>query len=298
MLTSLAKSRDELETINRSLDTRLGELAQTNVNLYESHRLQSEFLANVSHELRTPLSSIIGFAELLRDATTPQQDVSETQAESSGPAPASPEAAQRVHRYASNILTSGRMLLELINDLLDLAKIEAGKAKLHRTRFRMAEILEELLAFTKPLVDKRDLRLDLEIEETLPELHSDAGRIRQILYNLLSNAIKFTPERGTITVRAGVLDGEHVRVSVTDTGPGIAPEDQAAVFQKFRQVDGSLTRKQGGTGLGLPISKELAGLLGGSLTLKSELGRGSTFTLTIPLECPEQAERPLVQLNI
>lgn len=298
MLSSLAKSRDELETINRSLDTRLGELAQTNVNLYESHRLQSEFLANVSHELRTPLSSIIGFAELLQDATAPQQDANQTQTQTSGPTPASSEAAQRVHRYATNILSSGRMLLELINDLLDLAKIEAGKAKLHRTRFRMSEILEELLAFTKPLLDKRDLRLNLEIEDNLPELHSDAGRIRQILYNLLSNAIKFTPERGTITVRTGVLDKEHLRVSVCDTGPGIAPEDQAAVFQKFRQVDGSLTRRQGGTGLGLPISKELAGLLGGALTLRSEPGKGSTFTLTIPLECPEHVDRPLVQLNI
>ena len=297
MLSSLAKSREELETINRSLDTRLGELAQTNVNLYEAHRLQAEFLANVSHELRTPLSSIIGFAELLQDATAPAAEGGAGSAVAVS-APGGADGARRIHRFASNILTSGRMLLELINDLLDLAKIEAGKAKLHRSRFHIRNVCEDLLAFIKPLVDKKDLRINLEIEENLAELHSDAGKIKQILYNLLSNAIKFTPERGTITLRAAGAGPSRLCLSVGDTGPGITPENRSAIFEKFRQVDGSIIRERGGTGLGLPISKELAGLLGGSLTLHSEVGAGSTFTLTIPLECPEQAERPLVQLNI
>lgn len=291
MLASLGKSRDELETINRSLDTRLGELAQTNVDLYESHRLQSEFLANVSHELRTPLSSIIGFAELLQDATEPRPEGDNVPNDSTA------ESANRVRRFSANILSSGRMLLDLINDLLDLARIETGKMQLHRTRFPLQDVCQALVDFTKPLADKKDLRIVLEMEENLPQLHSDSGKIQQILYNLMSNAIKFTPERGTIAVSIACPDRAHVRMAIADTGPGIKPEDQSAIFEKFRQLDGSLTRKEGGTGLGLHISRELAGLLGGSLSLQSIPDRGSTFTLTIPIECPEQADRPLVRLN-
>jgi signal transduction histidine kinase len=298
MLAGLVKSRDELETINRSLDTRLGELAQTNVTLYESHRMQSEFLANVSHELRTPLSSIIGFAELLQDATAPPEDGNEAGGATAPKVAGGGEATERIRRYAANILTSGRMLLDMINDLLDLARIESGKMTLHRTRFQVRELCEDLLAFIKPLVDKKDLRADLQIVEEPPEMHSDAGKIKQILYNLLSNAIKFTPERGSITLSVEMADRSHLRLSVSDTGPGIAPQDQTAIFEKFRQMDGSMTRKEGGSGLGLPISKELAALLGGSLSLRSELGAGSTFILTLPLECPEQVERALVHLNI
>ena len=291
MLASLQNSHEELETINRSLDTRLGELAQTNVNLHESHRMQSEFLANVSHELRTPLSSIIGFAELLQDAMSPAADDANRSGSVNG------ESAQRLQRFAANILTSGRSLLELINDLLDLTKIETGKMQLHRTRFTILNVCSALIDFTKPLVSKKDLRISLEADGELPDLHSDSGKIQQILYNLLSNAIKFTPERGTIALTVTCPDADHIRVAIRDTGPGIKPEDQTAIFEKFRQLDGSLTREQGGTGLGLPISRELALLLGGSLSLESEVGSGSTFSLLLPLECPEHVERPLVRLN-
>ncbi len=293
MLASLQNSHEELETINRSLDTRLGELALTNVNLYESHRMQSEFLANVSHELRTPLSSIIGFAELLQDAMSPDGDGDER----TRPGSFDEKGARRLRRFAANILTSGRSLLELINDLLDLAKIETGKMQLHRTRFSILDVCHTLIDFTKPLVDKKDLRISLEADGELPELHSDSGKIQQILYNLLSNAIKFTPERGTIALTVTRPDDDHIRVAIRDTGPGIKPEDQTAIFEKFRQLDGSLTREQGGTGLGLPISRELALLLGGSLSLESEVGSGSMFSLLLPLECPERVERPLMPLN-
>jgi two-component system sensor histidine kinase BarA len=281
MLANLQKSQNELRTINRSLDTRLGELAETNVSLFEANRLKSEFLANVSHELRTPLTSIIGFAELLRDAAHDS---------------AKPDAA-RLTRYAHNILTSGRMLLDLINDLLDLAKIEAGRMEIHRTHFSIRDIFEALIDFTRPLVDSKNLILDLRVADDLPAMHSDAGKIQQILYNLLSNAIKFTPEGGRIRLEAAPLDEEHVRLVVADTGPGIPEELQQSVFEKFRQIDASVTREYSGTGLGLPISKELTQMLGGTLALHSPPGQGATFTVTLPVECPEKSQLPLVRLT-
>ncbi|MBN1490373.1 MAG: HAMP domain-containing protein [Phycisphaerae bacterium] len=280
MLTSLQKSQEELKTINRSLDTRLGELAETNVNLYEANRVKSEFLANVSHEFRTPLTSIIGFAELLRDAG-PARDA---------------QAQARVTRYAHNILTSGRMLLEMINDLLDLAKIEAGKMELHRTHFPLRDIFEALTDFTRPLIEREDLDLAVELADELPMMHSDAGKIQQILYNLLSNAIKFTPEGGSIRLQASREGDDRVRLVVADSGPGIPEGEHEAIFEKFRQLDASVTREHSGTGLGLPISKELTHMLGGTISLESQLNHGTTFTVILPVECPEKATIPLIHL--
>jgi signal transduction histidine kinase len=281
MLGELERSRLELETINRSLDTRLGELAETNVSLFESNRLKSEFLANVSHELRTPLTSIIGFADLLRDTTL-----------SNGPIDTS-----RAARYANNILTSGRMLLDIINDLLDLAKIEAGKVELHRSAFTLHDLCEGLADFMRPLVDKKNLTLHVELDEHLPLMNSDPGKLRQVLYNLLSNAVKYTQEGGTVELRAQGIDKQNVRLIVADNGPGISAEDQARVFEKFRQLDASVTREHSGTGLGLPISRELCNILGGSLRVESELGRGATFIVEVPTEAPEGVQRALPSLT-
>jgi signal transduction histidine kinase len=265
MLAHLRRAQEEQATINRSLDVRLGELAEMNVGLYESNRLKTEFLANVSHELRTPLVSIIGFAELLRDAwDSPDTD------------------RDRVVRYANNILTSGRSLLDIINDLLDLAKIEAGKLELHINDFSPAQLGTDLIDFVQPLANKRKQNIILEIADDLPRMQSDPGKIKQILYNLLSNAVKFTPEEGTIALRIERCDEARVQMIVSDTGPGIDDDLQEKIFEKFSQLDSSETREHAGTGLGLAITRELVTMLGGTIKLQSSLGHGSTFTVELP----------------
>jgi signal transduction histidine kinase len=267
MLTTLSSSQRQLEETNRSLDTRVGELAQSNVDLYEANRIKSEFLTNVSHELRTPLNAIIGFAELLVDRVK--------------------EA--REQRYIENILTSAKQLLELINDLLDLAKIEAGKLVLRDEKVNVADVCEAMVNFMRPLAGKKNIEIGADIAAGLPLVNTDPGRFQQILYNFVSNAIKFTPNDGRVTIAARSEeigdDGfpRAVRVSVTDTGPGISEENQKYIFEKFRQGDGSVTRQHSGTGLGLAISRELAAMLGARIDLLSELGKGTTFALIVPV---------------
>jgi len=277
MLASLNRSQEELRRTNISLDTRLGELAEANVALFEANKLKSEFLANVSHELRTPLTSIIGFAELLRDHPDGQKG--------------------RVGRYIENIVGSGRMLLDLINDLLDLAKIEAGKMELRIGPVKLIDICRNLTDFVRPLADKKQLDLVLDLPRQMPLMDSDSGKIQQILYNLLSNAVKFTPARGQVRLAVELTDRQLVKITVSDTGPGIADEQQAGIFEKFRQIDASVTRQHGGTGLGLAISKELTGMLGGSIRVTSKAGHGATFTVDLPLKVPAEAGRPLVRLT-
>lgn len=280
MFARIKESHDELTTINRSLDVKLGELAETNVSLYESNKLKSEFIANVSHELRTPLGLIINFAELLKEALEEP-----------------PEDTTRLVRYSVNILKSGRSLLEIINDLLDLAKIEAGRVELHITEFSLTETCAALLDFVRPLAEKKGLELVGPTDDGLPLIQSDSGKVRQILYNLLSNAIKFTPTGGSVRFDVG-RDGESfVWTSVTDTGPGIAEDQFELIFQKFRQIDSSLTREHGGTGLGLAITNELVGVLGGVIEVRSEVGKGSTFTVRLPVTAPEPRDRAPIRLN-
>ncbi len=280
MLAHLSAAQEEQRKINRSLDVRLGELAETNVALYESNRLKSEFLANVTHELRTPLVSIIGFAELIRDAwDTPGPD------------------HKRLTRYSENILASGRSLLDIINDLLDLAKIEAGRLQLHLSDFCIAELCRDLIDFVRPLCDKRNQQLSLEVADNLPQFHSDSGKIKQILYNLLSNAVKFTPTGGLISLRAEGVGDESVRLIVQDTGPGISQEQRQTIFEKFRQLDSSETREHPGTGLGLAITRDLVHILGGTIELKSERGKGATFIVTLPITAKQDVERPKVSLT-
>jgi two-component system sensor histidine kinase BarA len=271
MLERLRASQDELKKANKLLDQKLGEMAETNVALYEANRLKSEFLANVSHELRTPLTSIIGFAELLRE--NPQAEVN-----------------TRTARYAENILISGRILLDIINDLLDLAKIEAGKADLHLETVRVEEVCATLIDFARPEADKRGLRIGLEADGHLPIMITDRGKVRQILFNLLSNAVKFTPDEGAVTLRVARDGQERIRLSVSDTGPGISLEDQAIIFEKFRQIDQSATREHRGTGLGLAIARELTRLLGGEIGVESRSGEGATFWVRLPIATPEPTE--------
>ncbi len=264
MLDNLAESHEKLEIINKSLDAKLGELSKVNVALNESNRVKSEFIANVSHELRTPLNSIIGFAELILNHPALKDD-------------------PKISRYANNILMSARTLLGIINELLDLAKIEAGKMELYIEKVALSDLCENLYNLIKPLADNKQLSFDLSIEEDLPIMDTDPGKLQQILYNLLSNAVKFTPEGGRVVLRAQAVHPEQIRISVSDTGPGIPPEQQEAIFEKFQQADGSIAREYGGTGLGLAIAKELTIILGGTITVASKPGEGATFSITLPI---------------
>jgi signal transduction histidine kinase len=265
MLANLKSSDEQLRDINKALDLKLVQLGETNVALYESNRLKSEFLANVSHELRTPLNSILGFAELLRETVTENPD---------------PKAA----RYLQNILASGRNLLDLINDLLDLAKIEAGRMDVRSEPLSLNDLFEGLINLLKPLAEGKDLTIVPAVGAEVPIVQTDPSKLQQVLYNLLSNAIKFSPVSGRIELTAQMTGPENVRIAVKDRGPGIEPEKQDVIFEKFRQIDGSVTRQHSGTGLGLAISRELISLLGGSMGVDSLLGEGATFWVILPLK--------------
>ncbi|QDT01805.1 Signal transduction histidine-protein kinase BarA [Rubripirellula lacrimiformis] len=266
MLRHLTETQDQIQEVNKELDARVDQLAQLNLQLYEANRLKSDFLANMSHELRTPLNSIIGFSEVLQgiDSLNDKQ-----------------------RRYASNIQKSGRLLLEMINDILDLAKVEAGKMEVKRSDFDLARLVSAQCDMIHSLSEDKNISLSVQVPGGLPQAHQDPNKLGQIINNLLSNAIKFTPEGGMITVSVTNLDRGRFRLEVTDTGVGIAEEDQPIIFEKFRQsrkvLDGEgLTREYSGTGLGLSIVKELAKLLGGEVDFQSELGRGSSFWVTLP----------------
>ncbi len=277
MLGNLKSNQDQLRSINKSLDLKLGELAESNVALYEANKIKGEFLANVSHELRTPLNSIIGFAEVLGEALAGRDD---------------PKDEKR-RRYAANIITSSRRLLDLINDLLDLAKIEAGRMEMRVGPVSIADTLEGLLNLIRPLAEKQDLAVRQKVQPNMPKVITDAGKLQQVLFNFMANAVKFTPPKGVVSVEAALVDkkddGEptHIRISVKDTGPGIHADDQERIFEKFIQLDPGVTKEFGGTGLGLTISQELAELLQGEIELDSSPGRGATFSLTIPLVLTE-----------
>ncbi len=262
MLRTLVSMQDQLRRVNADLDHKVDELAQANMALFESNQLKSDFLATMSHELRTPLNSILGFSEVLLSTD---------------------QLGEKQHRWVRNIQSSGGRLLSLINDILDLAKIEAGKMQVRVEEFSIHDVGEALLNMFRPMADKKNIVLEGQIDPGIPVLKQDSNKLQQILWNLLSNAVKFTPEGGRVTLKIE-SDGQHLIVSVIDTGVGIPPEDQELIFEKFRQGTSPLTREHAGTGLGLSIVRELAKLLGGSVGLQSQLGRGSTFTVTLPLQ--------------
>ena len=223
---------------------------------------KSEFLANMSHELRTPLNAIIGFSEVLLQRMfgelNPKQD-----------------------EYLQDVLSSGRHLLSLINDILDLSKVEAGRMELELARFDLPQALQDTLVLVRERAARHGIELQLDADARLGALVADERKIKQVMLNLLSNAVKFTPEGGRVDVRAIPTDGA-VEISVTDTGIGIAPENQELIFEEFRQVGGDYAHKREGTGLGLTLARKLVELHGGRLWVKSQVGQGSTFTFSVP----------------
>lgn len=267
MLRNLLAMQDRLRKVNNDLDRKVDELAQANLALYESNRLKSDFLARISHELRTPLHSILGFSEVLRDANG---------------------LSDKQQRWAGNIHNSGEQLMALINDILDLAKIEAGRMQVSVSTFEVVDACEGVLTMFRPMAEKKNINLRGGFAPGLPRVRQDMMKVQQILNNLISNAIKFTPEGGSVVLKADV-EGPHVVLTVQDTGVGIAPEEQELVFEKFRQAGTVMTREHGGTGLGLSIVRELSKLLGGEVTLTSELGRGSTFVVRLPTALSDQS---------
>ncbi len=238
------------------------EIEEKNQQIEAANRHKSEFLANMSHELRTPLNAIIGFSEVLQEKLF--GELNEKQAE-----------------YTDDILTSGRHLLSLINEILDLSKVEAGRMELEVTTFDLPLAIENTRTFVRERATKHGINLDVAIDERLGEFMGDERKIKQILLNLLSNAVKFTPEGGRIGIEAKQTDGE-VQISVSDTGIGISPEDQLKIFEEFRQVGTDNAKKVEGTGLGLTLAKKFVELHGGKIWVESEVGKGSTFSFTLP----------------
>jgi signal transduction histidine kinase len=228
-----------------------------------ANRHKSEFLANMSHELRTSLNAIIGFSEVLGERLF--GELNEKQAE-----------------YTEDILSSGRHLLSLINEILDLSKVEAGRMELELATFDLPLAIDNTRTFVRERATRQDITVDVKVDERLGEFLGDERKIKQILLNLLSNAVKFTPEGGRIGINAVQSNGA-VEISVADTGIGIAPEDQPRIFEEFRQVGGEYAHKKEGTGLGLTLAKKFVELHGGKIWVESEAGKGSTFIFTLPI---------------
>ena len=239
------------------------EIEEKSKQIEAANRHKSEFLANMSHELRTPLNAIIGFSEVLGERMF--GELNEKQAE-----------------YTEDILSSGRHLLSLINEILDLSKVEAGRMELELATFDLPLAIDNARTFVRERATKHGINLDVTVDERLGDFVGDERKIKQILLNLLSNAVKFTPEGGRIGIKARQTDG-GVEISVTDTGIGIAPEDQANIFEEFRQVGGDYAHKKEGTGLGLTLAKKFVELHGGKIWVESEVGKGSKFTFTLPI---------------
>jgi len=289
MLHDLENRQVELRALNAAMNLKVDELQQSNSALYEAAKLKGDFLANVSHELRTPLNAIIGFADLLTEVAQSELAAGDD----------STRLSKRL-RFLENILNAARDLLEMINGLLEMAKIEAGRYELRIEKMNLQPTCEALAGLIFPLASQKDIKVNIDIASDLPLVETDIKKFRQIIFNFLSNAVKFVPgsgspggTKGEITLRAERLVGSHldessphsdrVRVSVIDNGPGIAPEDQARIFDKFQQLSGGHAREHSGTGLGLAICKELAGVLQAEIQVVSDIGRGSMFSLILPM---------------
>ena len=249
----------------------LGQLEVKSREVEAANRHKSEFLANMSHELRTPLNAIIGFSEVLSQRMF--GEINERQAE-----------------YLGDIQASGQHLLSLINDILDLSKVEAGKMELQPSRFSLAAAVQSVALMVRDRAAGRGVALSTEVDPEVDTIEADERKVKQVVLNLLTNAVKFTPAGGQVNVRAA-RDGDGVRVTVQDTGVGISPADQARVFEEFAQAHGAGAPAQEGTGLGLTLSRKLVELHGGRIWVESEPGTGSTFTFTLPSSV---RERPAV----
>jgi diguanylate cyclase (GGDEF)-like protein len=277
----------ELEDLKDNLEKkvieRTEELEKINKELEYANQIKSRFIANMSHELRTPLNSILGFSDVILDRTF--GDLTETQ-----------------ERYIKNIYTSGKHLLELINNILDISKIEAGKYEMIYETFPVDDVLYEVINIMNSLAENKFIEITLSIGENITTITADRVKLKQILYNLISNAIKFTPEGGMIKVSVSKEENtngripaappglEYIRFSVKDTGIGIGPEDKERIFDEFGQANSAFSKKFGGVGLGLALTKKLVELHGGTITVESSLGEGSTFSLVIPVTSPVEAK--------
>ncbi len=274
---TLARQRDEMDEKNQRLNEAQLMLEQRADELQRASRYKSEFLANMSHELRTPLNSSLILAKLLAD--NPEGNLSDDQVQ-----------------FARSIYSAGNDLLTLINDILDISKVEAGKLEVHPELTVLARLVDGVKNLFLPQAMERSLQFEVELADDLPvSLFSDRQRLEQILKNLLANAFKFT-EKGSVTLRVEKRGEDQLAFAVRDTGIGIAPEQQAAIFEAFRQADGTTNRRYGGTGLGLSISRELANLLGGEIEVQSRPGAGSTFTLVVPKHYSEP--RPITPASV
>jgi signal transduction histidine kinase len=259
---SYSDLEQKVEERTRELATALRELDEKSRELEAASRHKSEFLANMSHELRTPLNAIIGFSQVLREQMF--GEVNDKQAE-----------------YLDDILSSANHLLSLINDTLDLSKVEAGQIELDVAPFSLDEALESGAVMVRERATREQVRVVVFPTPGLDLVPGDERRVRQVIFNLLSNAVKFTPAGGAVDVRARRIDGE-VHVSIVDTGPGIAPADQERIFEEFQQAESGIVLREG-TGLGLALSKRLVELHGGRIWVESEPGSGSTFVFTLPV---------------
>ncbi|MCL5882828.1 MAG: ATP-binding protein, partial [Actinobacteria bacterium] len=256
---------DSFNKMADSLEETQDNLRRVNLNLLEANRLKSEFLSVMSHELRTPLNAIIGFSEVLKDLGDGNGHIGD-----------------REEKYLLNIETSGRHLLQLINDILDLAKISSEDNELMLEDLSIPQVMEDIRKLGHPFAAQRRVLLEVPPQEQLPLIQGDGAKIKRILYNLVSNAIKFTPEGGRVVLEAKTVDN-MVEISVTDTGIGISQEDQGRIFTEFQQLETAHTRRHEGTGVGLALSKKLVEMHGGLIRVESELGKGSRFTFSLPI---------------
>jgi PAS domain S-box-containing protein len=248
---------------------RAEEMHIENQRLAYASRAKSEFLANMSHELRTPLNSIIGFSELIKMNSS---------------------LDEKSQRHLDNVRSSGKLLLNIINDILDISKVESGKMELVIEKINVPSFIDETLIFIKEKTSKQMIVLKIELDPSLLFMEADNQRLKQIMFNLLSNAVKFSkPEGGTITITAK-KEGDMAKFSVADTGIGIREEDMQKLYSEFEQLDSGITKKYGGSGLGLAITKKLVELHGGTITVESRYGEGSTFTFVIPIIAQKKME--------
>lgn len=270
-------SKDEIGDLSNYIADLLDSLAKKTVELEEqyqklqtSDRYKSEFMANITHELRTPLTSIIGSTEAVLDNLGSEKMSLTVQ-----------------DKLLTNSLMSSRNLLQLINDILDMAKYESGKMRIEKRDFEIYSVLAAILVDLEMLISKKRVIVETSMDKQVSHLYTDEVRFRQVLYNLLSNAVKFSGEHGTIEIQSFLRHRESsdfYEVSVVDQGIGIDPKDHDRIFQAFQQVDGSLSRDYGGTGLGLALSKRYVEMLGGRIWVESELGKGARFTFSLPLK--------------
>jgi signal transduction histidine kinase len=259
----VATTNAELTMVNQRLHAVHSDLVRARAEAEAAGRAKSEFLANMSHELRTPLNAIIGFAEVIEQETFGA-------------------TVPRYREYASDIRGSGRHLLQVINDILDLAKVEAGQMLLHEARLDPALVMQGCVRLIKPRAAKSNVRLYTAFDPHLPVLQADEARLRQIGLNLLSNAVKFTKAGGRVSISTGLDRAGGISIAVTDTGIGMTAEEIAIALEPFQQVTSSLSRTNEGTGLGLPLTKTLVELHGGRLDIASLPGRGTTVTASFP----------------